>query len=45
LCKSINKDKIKETLKKMPNEKAQRPDQIPIEEWKRLVEEGLKWIT
>ena len=42
LCESISKDEIKNALKKMSNGKDEGPDQIPIEVWKCLDEEGLK---
>ena len=29
----------------MPNGKAEGPDQIPVEVWKCLGEEGLEWLT
>jgi len=40
----ITKDEIRETLKKMPNGKAEGPDQIPVEVWKGLGKEGLGWL-
>ena len=45
LCGHISKDEIKEALKKMANGKAEGPDQIPVEVWKYLGEEGLEWLT
>ena len=44
-CEPICKDKIRDALKKMANGKVKGPDQIPIEVWKCLEEEGLKWLT
>jgi len=44
-CGHISKDKIKEAIRKMPNGKAEGPDQIPVEGWKCLEEEGLEWLT
>jgi len=41
----ISKDEIKEILKQMSNGKVEGPDQIPLEVWKCLGEEGLKWIA
>ena len=41
----ISKDEIKEILKKMPNRKGEGLDQIPIEVWMGLGEEGLKWLA
>jgi len=43
-CGHISKDEIKEAMRKMPNEKAEGPDQIPVEVWKCLGEEGLEWL-
>ena len=45
VCGHIGKDEIKEALKKMTNGKAKGPDQIPVEMWKCLGEEGLEWLT
>jgi len=45
LCGYITKDEIREPLKKMPNGKAEDPDQIPVEVWKCLGEERLEWLT
>ena len=42
---AYHKDEIKDALKKMSNGKAEGPDQIPVEVWKCLGEEGLKWLT
>ena len=44
-CGHINNDEIKEALRKIPNEKAEDPDQIPVEVWKCLGEEALEWLT
>ena len=41
----IRKDEIKEALKKMANGKVEGPDQILMEVWKCLGEEGLKWLV
>ena len=41
----ITKDEIKEALKKMANEKAVGPDQIPVEVCKYMGEVGLSWLT
>ena len=41
-CEPISKDEIKESLRKMKNGKVEGPDQIPVEVWKCLGEEGLK---
>jgi len=45
MCGHITKDEIKEALKKMTNGKAEGPDQIPVEVWKCLGEEGLERLT
>ena len=45
LGEPISKDEIKEILKKMVNRKVEGPNQIPVEVWKCLDEEGLKWLT
>jgi len=45
LHESISKDEIKEALKKMSKGKEERPDQILVEVWKCLGEDGLKWLT
>ena len=42
LGEPISRDEIKEALKRMPNEKAEEPDRIPVEVWKCLGEEGLE---
>ena len=44
LCEPISKDEIRETLKKMANEKVEGPDQISVEVYKCLDEEGLEWL-
>ena len=44
-CEPISKDEIKESLRKMTNEKVEGPDQIPVEVWKCLDEKGLKWLA
>jgi len=45
ICGHITKDEIKEALKKMTNGKAEGLDQILVEGWKCLGEEGLEWLT
>jgi len=45
VCGHISKDEIKEALKKMTNGKTEGPNQIPVEVWKYLDEEGLEWLT
>ena len=44
-CGHISKDEIKEAIRKMPSGKAEVPDQIPVEVWKCLGEEGLEWLA
>jgi len=44
LGEPISKDEIKE-MKKMSNGKVEGPDQIPVEVWKCLDEEELKWLA
>jgi len=44
-CEPISKDEIKKSLKKMTNGKVVGPDQIPVEVWKCLGKEELKWLT
>ncbi|KAL5184476.1 LINE-1 retrotransposable element ORF2 protein [Glycine soja] len=41
----IQKQEVKEALKRMSNGKAVRPDNIPIEVWKTLGDRGLEWLT
>jgi len=41
----ISKDEIKESLRKMTNGKVEGLDQILVGVWKRLDEEGLKWLA
>ena len=45
ICEPISKDETKESLRKMTNRKVEGPDQIPMEVWKCLGEEGLKWLV
>ena len=44
-CEPISKDEIKDSLRKMANGKVEGPDQIPMEVWKCLGEEGLKGLA
>ena len=44
-CEPINKDEINESLRKMRNGKVEGPDQITVEVWKYLGEEGLKCLV
>nr|GEU96952.1 hypothetical protein [Tanacetum cinerariifolium] len=41
----INQGEVKTALKKMRRNKAVGPDQIPIEAWRSLKHEGVKWLT
>ncbi|KAL5148302.1 Transcriptional adapter ADA2a [Glycine soja] len=41
----IQKQEVKEVLKRMSNGKAVGPDNIPIEVWKTLGDRGLEWLT
>ncbi|KAH1250174.1 LINE-1 retrotransposable element ORF2 protein [Glycine max] len=41
----IQKQEVKEALKRMSNGKAVGPDNIPIEVWKTLGDRGLGWLT
>ncbi|GKB01184.1 retrovirus-related pol polyprotein LINE-1 [Tanacetum coccineum] len=41
----INQGEVKVALKKMERNKAVGPDQIPIEAWRSLEDEGVKWLT
>jgi len=43
-CGLISKVEIREAMRKIPNEKAEGPDQIPVEVWKCLGEKGLEWL-
>ena len=39
------KTEVREALKKMKGGKAVGPDDIPIEVWKCLGDEGISWLT
>ncbi|KAH1238660.1 LINE-1 retrotransposable element ORF2 protein [Glycine max] len=41
----IQKQEVKEALKRISNGKAVGPDNIPIEVWKTLGDRGLEWLT
>nr|GEY86992.1 hypothetical protein [Tanacetum cinerariifolium]GEY87219.1 hypothetical protein [Tanacetum cinerariifolium] len=41
----INQGEVGATLQKMGRNKAIGPDQIPIEAWRCLEDEGVKWLT
>nr|GEV95021.1 hypothetical protein [Tanacetum cinerariifolium] len=41
----INQGEVRTALQKMGRNKAVGPDQIPIEAWRYLGDEGVKWLT
>ena len=41
----ISQGEVKVALQKMGRKKAVGPDQIPIEVWRCLGDEGLRWLT
>nr|GFB26000.1 retrovirus-related Pol polyprotein LINE-1 [Tanacetum cinerariifolium] len=41
----INHGEVRAALRKMGRNKAVGPDQIPIEAWRGLEDEGVKWLT
>ena len=41
----VRRDEVKKALKKMKNGKATGPDEIPVEMWKALGEEGIDLLT
>ncbi|GJV57817.1 hypothetical protein Tco_1458822 [Tanacetum coccineum] len=41
----INQGEVRAALQRMGRNKAVGPDQIPIEAWRCLVDEGVKWLT
>jgi len=44
-CHLITREEVKEALRKMKVGKVVGPDSIPVEIWKSLGEEGVKWLT
>ena len=44
-CRHITKEEVKEALRKMKVRKAVGPDNILVEIWKSLHEEGLEWLA
>ncbi|GJX62682.1 putative pre-mRNA-processing factor 6-like [Tanacetum coccineum] len=44
-CSRIRHAEVKETLRKMGRNKAVGPDEIPIEAWRCLGGEGVRWLT
>nr|QIA97904.1 hypothetical protein AP_R.00g000040-v1.0.a3 [Amaranthus palmeri] len=45
LACAITPEEVKEALKKMGRSKAVGPNNIPIEVWKGLGDEGIRWLT
>jgi len=45
LYEPFSKEEIRDTLRKMASGKVEGPDQILVEVWKCLGEEGLEWLT
>jgi len=45
LSQPITREEVKESLRKMKNGKAVGPDNIPVEVWKSLGEDGVAWLT
>nr|GEV20937.1 hypothetical protein [Tanacetum cinerariifolium] len=41
----INQEKVRDALQRMGRNKVVGPDQIPIEAWRCLEDEGVKWLT
>ncbi|XP_071704797.1 uncharacterized protein [Rutidosis leptorrhynchoides] len=44
-CTRINQEEVRLALRKMGRNKAVGPDQIPIEAWKCLGGDGVRWLT
>ncbi|XP_071704874.1 uncharacterized protein [Rutidosis leptorrhynchoides] len=44
-CTRINYEEVRMTLRKMGRNKAVGPDQIPIEAWRCLGDDGVRWLT
>ncbi|GJW02906.1 retrovirus-related pol polyprotein LINE-1 [Tanacetum coccineum] len=44
-CSRIRHTEVKETLRKMGRNKVVGPDEIPIEAWRCLGGEGVRWLT
>ncbi|XP_071740298.1 uncharacterized protein [Rutidosis leptorrhynchoides] len=44
-CGKINQEEVRVALRKMGRNKSVRPDQIPIEAWRCLGEDGVRWLT
>ncbi|XP_071704477.1 uncharacterized protein [Rutidosis leptorrhynchoides] len=44
-CERINEEEVRLALRKMGRNKAVGPDQIPIEAWRCLGDDGVRWLT
>ncbi|XP_071719410.1 uncharacterized protein [Rutidosis leptorrhynchoides] len=44
-CTRINQEEVRSALRKMGRNKAVGPDQIPIEAWRCLGGDGVRWLT
>ncbi|XP_071712400.1 uncharacterized protein [Rutidosis leptorrhynchoides] len=44
-CEEINQEEVRLALRKMGRNKAVGPDQIPIEAWRCLDDDGIRWLT
>ncbi|KAD4179608.1 hypothetical protein E3N88_28199 [Mikania micrantha] len=44
-CRRITKEEVQRALRRMGRAKAVGPDNIPIEAWKCLEDEGVTWLT
>ncbi|XP_071727373.1 uncharacterized protein [Rutidosis leptorrhynchoides] len=44
-CARINQEEVRSALRKMWRNKAVGPDQIPIEAWRCLRDDGVRWLT
>ncbi|XP_071728779.1 uncharacterized protein [Rutidosis leptorrhynchoides] len=44
-CGIIRKEEVRSAIRKMGRNKAVGPDQIPIEAWRCLGEDGVRWLT
>ena len=42
---AISEEEVRDAMRKMKNNKAVGPDNIPIEAWKCLGREGIEWLT
>ncbi|XP_071687270.1 uncharacterized protein [Rutidosis leptorrhynchoides] len=44
-CTRINQEEVRSALQKMGRNKVVGPDQIPIEAWRCLGDDGVRWLT